>query len=54
MGWAVEFFANEEGNAPVAEFLRALPLHHRAKTLAIIKYILTHAEYDKEEWKHDC
>lgn len=19
-----------------------------------VKYILTHAEYDKEEWKHDC
>jgi hypothetical protein len=31
--------ANEEGNAPVEEFLRALPLHHRAKSLAIIKML---------------
>ena len=39
MSWEVEFFADEEGNAPVEEFLAALPINQRAKALSIIKLL---------------
>ena len=39
MSWSVEFFADEEGNAPVEEFLSGLPIIQRAKALAIIKLL---------------
>ena len=39
MRWEVEFLADEEGNAPVEEFLAALPINQRAKALPIIKLL---------------
>jgi len=39
MAWQVEFFIDEGGDAPVEEFLGHLPLHHRAKALALIKML---------------
>lgn len=37
MTWAVEFYEEEDGSAPVEEFLAQLPREHRAKALAIVK-----------------
>jgi mRNA interferase HigB len=28
-------------------------IEYKLQTI-FIKYVLTHAEYDKEEWKRDC
>jgi hypothetical protein len=39
MQWRVEFFVDEHGDAPVERFLRALPLRHKAKALALIKML---------------
>src|SRR5712691_3111838 len=39
MRWAVDFFVDESGRAPVEEFLSALPISQRAKALAIIKML---------------
>ena len=39
MAWTVEFYEEEDGSAPVEEFLTQLPLEHRAKALAIVKLL---------------
>jgi len=39
MAWRVDFFVDERGEAPVEEYLTALPLQHRAKLLALIKML---------------
>jgi phage-related protein len=39
MTWRVEFFVQERGDAPVEDFLAALPLNQRAKALAVIKML---------------
>ena len=35
MPWPVEFYEEDDGTAPVEEFLARLPLAHRAKALAL-------------------
>jgi phage-related protein len=42
MLWQVDFYVDENGRAPVEEFLTDLPMAHRAKLLATIKLL---------EWK---
>ena len=37
MTWAVEFYEEDDGSAPVEAFLAQLPREHRAKALAIVK-----------------
>ena len=37
MTWAVEFYEEEDGSAPVEEFLAQLSKQHRNKALAIVK-----------------
>ena len=39
MVWTVDFYEEEDGLAPVEEFLQSLPKGHRAKALAIIKIL---------------
>ena len=39
MSWKVEFYEEEDGTAPVEEFLSRLPIAHRAKALAIVKLL---------------
>ncbi len=39
MLWAVDFFVDRKGRAPVEEFLLTLPTKQRAKVLAIIKML---------------
>lgn len=39
MAWTVEFYEDENGGAPVEEFLARLPKEHRAKALAIVKLL---------------
>lgn len=40
MAWQVDFFTDErEGGAPVEEYLKSLPVQHRAKMLALIKML---------------
>ncbi len=39
MIWRVDFVLDERGRSPVEEFLSSLPLHHRAKALAVIKML---------------
>jgi len=39
MNWRVDFFVEDRGRAPVEEFLAGLPLHHRARALAIVKML---------------
>jgi phage-related protein len=36
MAWAVDFYEDANGNAPVEEFLNSLPKKQRAKRLALI------------------
>jgi hypothetical protein len=42
MAWQVDFFLDERGEAPVEEYLKSLPIQHRAKTLALIKMLEQH------------
>ena len=42
MAWQVDFYIDEDGRAPVEEFLTQLPISHRAKLLAAVKML---------EWK---
>lgn len=35
MTWQVDFYEEEDGSAPVEDFLSRLPVHHKAKALAI-------------------
>ncbi|MFQ5695288.1 MAG: type II toxin-antitoxin system RelE/ParE family toxin [Terriglobia bacterium] len=42
MAWTVEFYAEEDGSAPVEGFLDGLPKKHRAKALAVIKLLEEH------------
>ena len=37
MGWTVDFYQEEDGSAPVEEFLAVLPVEKRAKALAIVR-----------------
>ncbi len=37
MRWTVDFFEEEDGSAPVEDFISGLPGQHRAKALAIVK-----------------
>ena len=37
MAWTVEFYEEEDGSAPVEDFISRLPLEHKAKALAIVK-----------------
>ncbi len=37
MAWTVDFYEEEDGSAPVEEFLSHLPIEHRAKALAIVR-----------------
>src|SRR5260221_8496041 len=39
MAWQVDFFVDEHGHAPVEDYLRSLPVQHRAKLLALIKML---------------
>ena len=39
MTWAVEFYEEEDGSAPVEKFLAKLPREHRAKSLEIVKLL---------------
>ena len=39
MAWTVDFYEEEDGSAPVEEFLAQLPREHRAKALAIVKLL---------------
>ncbi len=39
MAWQVDFFVEEDGRAPVEEYLLSLPAQHRAKALALIKML---------------
>ncbi len=42
MAWQVDFFLDERGQAPVEEYLKSLPIQHRAKALALIKMLEQH------------
>jgi phage-related protein len=42
MAWQVDFYVDENGRAPVKEFLTELPMGHRAKLLATIKMLEWH------------
>ena len=35
------------------EYRLIVKIEYRLQVI-FIKHVLTHAEYDKEEWKHDC
>ena len=37
MSWTVDFYEEEDGSAPVEEFLARLPIEHKAKALAIVR-----------------
>ncbi len=37
--WTVDFYEDDDGSAPVEEFLAGLPPPHRAKALAIVKLL---------------
>src|SRR5256885_6044857 len=39
MAWRVDFFVEENGQAPVEEYVLSLPVPHRAKVLALIKML---------------
>lgn len=39
MTWVVEFYEEEDGSAPVEEFLAKLPKQHRDKSLQIVKLL---------------
>lgn len=39
MAWMIEFYEDEQGNAPVETFLESLPKQQRAKVLAIIRLL---------------
>lgn len=42
MAWAVEFYEDPQGNAPVEAFLDALPNKHRAKLIGLILKLKEH------------
>lgn len=39
MGWQVDFYEEEDGSAPVEEFISELPKTHKAKALAIVRLL---------------
>ena len=39
MTWQVDFYEEADGSAPVEDFLSGLPVHHKAKALAIIQLL---------------
>ena len=39
MAWTVEFYEEEDGSAPVEDFLAGLSKQHKAKALAIVKLL---------------
>ena len=39
MTWVVEFYEEDDGSAPVEEFLAQLPKQHRDKSLQIVKLL---------------
>ena len=39
MAWRVDFFLDEDGKAPVEEYLLSLPIPHRAKLVALIRML---------------
>jgi hypothetical protein len=39
MAWQVDFYEEEDGNAPVEDFLDSLPRQQKAKALALIKLL---------------
>lgn len=39
MGWTVEFYEEEDGSAPVEDFVAGLSKQHKAKVLAIVKLL---------------
>ena len=39
MTWQVDFYEEEDGSAPVEDFLSGLPVHHKAKALAIVRLL---------------
>jgi phage-related protein len=42
MAWVVDFYEDEEGNAPVEEYLDGLTVQQRVKVLALIKQLEQH------------
>jgi phage-related protein len=42
MAWVVDFYEDEEGNAPVEEYLEGLTVQQRVKVLALIKQLEQH------------
>ena len=42
MAWAVDFYEDADGNAPVEIFLNGLPKKHRAKLLGLIAKLKEH------------
>jgi phage-related protein len=42
MTWIVDFYEDEEGNAPVEEYLEGLTVQQRVKVLALIKQLEQH------------
>ena len=39
MVWPADFFEDSAGSVPVEDFLKALPIGHRAKAVAIVKLL---------------
>src|SRR3972149_591788 len=39
MTWTVDFYEEQDGSAPVEEFLESLPGKHKAKAVAIVKLL---------------
>ena len=39
MTWTVDFYEEQDGSAPVEEFLETLPGKHKAKAVAIVKLL---------------
>jgi len=39
VGWQVDFYEEEDGSAPVEEFISELPKTHKAKALAIVRLL---------------
>ena len=39
MAWQVDFYEEEDGSAPVEDFIAGLSRGHKAKTLAIVKLL---------------
>ena len=50
MAWTVEYYTDERGNEPAADFVDSLPVEMQAKTLRLIELLANHGVLLKEPY----